>query len=371
MNSYFNDFEPNKDTFGNELPDIKGLVRSKESGDKIFLIKDGFKHWVTSPEVLKELGFSFGQETFIDRADLQKFRSGEPIRIENVDQFKVPPDASQMSVSDDKEAEEGAILAPELPQNQEISQETIIFPAHKEEGEKEPHVIKGGLTSIIIPALFNSYQMLHLTGDCIGQIREHTDKNKTPYEIILIINGTSLISKENTHADKVIENKENMGYAYAVNQGIRVSQGEYICVMNNDVKVYEHWLEDMKEALVFKDLIMATPMYSRDDPWMRGIESQELREAQMQVDIQETFSEFQDFSCVLMKRIVVETIGVFDERYFYSCEDLDFLKRMKDVGLTYASSKRVRTHHISSATDLPDKGKILDESKAEFAEKWG
>src|SRR3990167_8371346 len=316
MNSYFNDFEPNKDTFGNELPDIKGLVRSKESGDKIFLIKDGFKHWVTSPEVLKELGFSFGQETFIDRADLQKFRSGEPIRIENVDQFKVPPDASQMSVSDDKEAEEGAILAPELPQN-----------------------------------------------------REHTDKNKTPYEIILIINGTSLISKENTHADKVIENKENMGYAYAVNQGIRVSQGEYICVMNNDVKVYEHWLEDMKEALVFKDLIMATPMYSRDDPWMRGIESQELREAQMQVDIQETFSEFQDFSCVLMKRIVVETIGVFDERYFYSCEDLDFLKRMKDVGLTYASSKRVRTHHISSATDLPDKGKILDESKAEFAEK--
>lgn len=350
---YFEDFTPLEDTFEGNIYEGK-MVRSKESGDKIFLISKGFKHWVTSPDVLKELGFSFGQEEAIDRKILQQFRSGEPINVENVSKFKASSDT---------------ISPVQIGEVVEEEAEVITIPAHEE--EKFPHVIHEGLTSIIIPVYLNSYQMLHLTGDCIGQIREHTGKLKTPYEIIIILNGGEIkINKSFTHADKVIENEKNLGFAKAVNQGIRVSQGEFIAIVNNDVKVYEHWLEDMLEGLQHKDLIMATPMYSREDPWMRGVESRELREEQIKLPIEESFSEFEDFSCVAMKRLVLDTIGLFDEKFFYSCEDVDFLRRMKEGGFTYASSKRVRTHHVSSATDLPDKAQILDESKAIFKEKW-
>ena len=353
MNNYFNDsFSPGTlDTFEKIE---NGLYRSSKTGDKMFLVKDGKKYWITSPEVLKELGHNFGQEKFID--NLSIIQSGDPIRLENVEQFKAPSDTSPMAVRNDKEVEEGV----------------IVTPAHVEEGEKKLHVIQEGLTSIIIPAFFNSYQMLHLTGDCIGQVREHIDKEKTPYEIILVINGGGVVKLDpnDTHTDKVIENPENMGYAHAVNQGIRVSEGEFIAIVNNDVKVYEHWLEDLQEGLKYKDLIMATPMYSRTDPFMRGVESREIREAQMNLPIEESLSEFQDFSCVLAKRMVFDTVGLFDETFFYSCEDVDLLRRMKEKGLTYASSKRVPTHHISSATDLPGKGKILDQSKETFKEKW-
>lgn len=365
MSNYFNtDFSPSKDTF--KMID-DGLYRSNRTGDKLFLVQDGLKYWITSPEVLSELGYSFGQEKYLD--NLHLIQSGEPIRKENLDKFRAPTslvaevgaqeapsNTSPMTVDNVKEVEEGV----------------IITEAH-EDPSKQLHVIEEGLTSIIIPAFFNSYQMLHLTGDCIGQIREHTDKDKTPYEIILVINGDGIIKLDpkDTHADKVIQNKENMGYAHAVNQGIRVSRGEFISIVNNDVKVYKHWLEDLLEGLRYKDLVTATPMYSRTDPFMRGVESAQLREAQLSLPIEQSLSDFHDFSCVVMKRSVLDTIGLFDETFFYSCEDIDFVKRMEKAGLTHASSKRVPTHHISSATDLPNKGKVLDESKEKFKQKWG
>ena len=366
-NSYFNDFEPTVPTFGKgengDLVELQNaLVRSKESGDKIYVIKGGFKHWVTSPEVLSALGFAFGQEKFVERQVLQELKSGEPIKMGNVDQFKTlvlseagaPPLEASMPVDNDTEAEEGVITVPAHPEKEEIVYHTIIE----------------GLTSIIIPAYFNSYQMIHLTGDCIGNIREYTDKSKTPYEIVLVSNGKLPPDLEfaKQYVDKIIENEENLGFAKAVNQGIRVSQGEFIVIMNDDVKVFDHWLEDFKEALQFKDLVTATPMYALGNPWKRAVEAREFREANM--DSQKALNDFEDFSCVIMKRTVLETIGLFDEGFFYSCEDVDFKERMKKAGLTYASSKKISTHHVGSATDIPRKAEIMNESKAKFKEKW-
>jgi len=46
-----------------------------------------------------------------------------------------------------------------------------------------PHETVEGLTSIILPIYNTSYPLFHMTGNCIGSIKEHT---KLPYEIILI-----------------------------------------------------------------------------------------------------------------------------------------------------------------------------------------
>ena len=364
-NSYFNDFEATKPTFDGDKPNavpeditMEGkLFRSKNTGDKVYLIKDGRKHWVMTLEVLTALGFKLGDEAFVD--SLSNFVSGEPIKLSTVDQYKT----GKPTVLDP------ILEAKEEPKIDLVEPDKIIIPAHEPEGT--PHVIVEGLTSIIIPAFINSYQMLHLTGDCLGQIEEHTDRLKTPYEIILVSNGGMKIDPKFSHADKFIENKENLGFAKAVNQGIRVAQGEFVVIMNNDIKVYEHWLEDMLEGLKYKDLVAAIPMYSREDPWLRGVDSKKLREEQMKLPIEESLSDFEDFSCVVVKRLVFDEIGVFDERYFYSCEDVDFKRRMKEKGLTYASSKRVRTHHVGSCTDFEDKPKVMDQSKQKFAEKWG
>jgi O-antigen biosynthesis protein len=242
--------------------------------------------------------------------------------------------------------------------------------------EELQHITVAGMTSIIIPAYFLTYPLWHQTGNCIGSIREHTDKTKTPYEIILVINGETGIGfaedkLKDTYCDKVIQNPENLGYAKAVNKGIRVAEGEFIAIMNNDVQVYEHWLEDMQEALQHLALVMATPMYGM--PFARAVESKKLRDETFGKRIEETFSDFNDFSCVLTTKALFDEIGLFDEQFFMYGEDLDLIKRIEKIGKKKASTKRVNTHHIisSTASGINETPEWMNTARELLKKKWG
>lgn len=70
---------PPADSPPEEPKEFKGLpVRT--GGDKIFLLKGGKKHWVTSPEAYSKLGFKFGDEAEIDRLTLGVIPEGSPIK---------------------------------------------------------------------------------------------------------------------------------------------------------------------------------------------------------------------------------------------------------------------------------------------------
>lgn len=268
------------------------------------------------------------------------------------------PDTAPASIPIQKE------ISPSfLEQEQKIELPTYDDPTAIE------HQTIPGLTSIIIPAFFNNYPIFHQTGNCIGSIREHTDKEKTPYEIILVINGNTgiTIDPKDSLCDKVVQNEENEGYSKAVNKGIRTSFGEYIAIVNNDVQVFDHWLEDMQEALKDLSLVMATPMYGK--PYARAVEANELREKGFGTP----YSDFTDFSCVLTTKALFDEIGLFDEQFFMYGEDLDLLRRMTKEHKKYASTKRVNTHHIigSTSSGVNETPEIMNESKRRLNEKWG
>lgn len=95
MSNYFSQEntqpEPTKSVeTSSQLVDVPNLVRSSNSGDKIYFVKDGMKHWITSPEVLKQMGFEFGQEKEIDKDIMAQLQSGEPIRMQNVNEYTLP-----------------------------------------------------------------------------------------------------------------------------------------------------------------------------------------------------------------------------------------------------------------------------------------
>lgn len=58
---------------------FKGLPVRVE-GDRIWLLKNGKRQWVTSKEVYESLGFKFGDERKIDEATLMALPEGEPLR---------------------------------------------------------------------------------------------------------------------------------------------------------------------------------------------------------------------------------------------------------------------------------------------------
>lgn len=237
-----------------------------------------------------------------------------------------------------------------------------------ESKESFPHEIKAGLTSVVLPVYMKDYSLFHYTGNCIGALREHTPEGS--YELVIVDNGSPIQPPELTsyYADRVIKNETNLGYTKAMNQGIRMSTGEYIVLLCNDVQVFEGWLEDMKKALdEGMDLVMAHPMYSLTEPFARAVEAKQIREGKKVLDPLP-----KDFSCVMFKRSLVDEIGLLDEQFFNYCSDSDFMRRMDQVGKKYKVLGTVATSHLSDATGftMPETPEIMNKDKEAFEKKW-
>lgn len=108
--------------------------------------------------------------------------------------------------------------------------------------------------SIIIPSWFERNQhgkygndeCFNVATKCLERLINATPKDL--YELIIVDNGSTLgclSCKYFKHADILIRNKNNLGFAPAVNQGISLARGEFIVQMNNDILVWEGWLETL------------------------------------------------------------------------------------------------------------------------------
>lgn len=98
-------------------------------------------------------------------------------------------------------------------------------------GVNEPRV------SFIIPN-WNNRQLL---AECIASIGETSAA--LSYEIIVVDNASTDDSAEyvteNFHEVIWIQNEDNLGYAKAVNQGVKQARGDLLFLLNNDVKLLE------------------------------------------------------------------------------------------------------------------------------------
>lgn len=95
--------------------------------------------------------------------------------------------------------------------------------------------------------------------DCLHSIYKET--KAFTFEIIVVDNGSVDGSAESVKRKyptvKVIENETNIGYSKANNQGIRVSTGKYVCLLNSDTIVLGNALEKMVAFLDQNDFVGA------------------------------------------------------------------------------------------------------------------
>ena len=94
-------------------------------------------------------------------------------------------------------------------------------------------IIKSYKVSIII-ASFNNFMLLK---SCLNSLEDCTQGIN--YEVIIVDNNSDeetvnyLRSIKRTNYT-IIYNKENLGFAKANNQGIKIAGGEYLVLLNND-----------------------------------------------------------------------------------------------------------------------------------------
>lgn len=237
-------------------------------------------------------------------------------------------------------------------------------------------------TSIVILTL----NQLPLTIQCLESIKRGTPEE---HEIIIVDNastdGTAQYLKTHYKELKVIENKENLGFAKGCNQGIAVAEGDSILFLNNDTVVPPGWLTPMLKALYSDSSVgMSGPVTN----YISG--HQRIPVTYSDVKDMEQFA--QDYCetkrgsvvevrrligfCLLVKRSVLNEIGWFDERYgLGNYEDDDLCLRAIQHGYKLLIAEDSYIHHIGHASmgqnpsfDLPT---LLQKNKKEAFQKWG
>ncbi|MFH1278941.1 MAG: glycosyltransferase [Candidatus Eisenbacteria bacterium] len=242
--------------------------------------------------------------------------------------------------------------------------------------ERRPAMVpKAG---IVIPVWNN----LRLTVNCWTSIRKNT---KTPFDLVIVDNGSTepVAYDAEQNNFRVIRNEKNLGFAAAVNQGIRAVWSDYVVILNNDCIVTPGWLERMIAHLEEDPSIgVVAPQTNyastgqrvaaeyRDETGLYKFSDRLYRKNRGR---REEMNKVVGM-CMVLPRRVIEEVGLFDERFgIGNFEDDDYCLRIRMAGYKVVCARDVYVHHEGGATfrlmDVDYKA-LLEENSKVYLRKW-
>jgi GT2 family glycosyltransferase len=222
----------------------------------------------------------------------------------------------------------------------------------------------------IVVVSWNSRDLLKA---CLRSIFEQT--RSLSFEVIVVDNGSHDRTADMVRVEfplvKLIQNNEDRGYAAANNQGIRISQGRYILVLNPDTVITDRAIERCVEyAEVHKDVgIVGCQVYvsdreiqrtgfafhsawnlflilsglSRAFPKSKIFGAPELgwwtRNDERDVDVISGMF-------MLIRREALDQVGLLDEAYFLYAEEADLCFRFARAGWRRVFIPSARIIHV-------------------------
>ncbi len=213
--------------------------------------------------------------------------------------------------------------------------------------------------SIIIP----NWNGLKLLKVCLLSLKKQSFKG---FEVIVVDNGSEDDSveyvKKKCPEFKVIELNKNYGFAKAVNEGIKKSQGKYVVLLNNDTEVDKNFLKYLVETADEQNVSFLTAKrfnyYKRDLIDSVGDDMDSVghlilcglgQKNSIKFDKSGYIFLASGGSC-LIKKEVFEKIGYFDEDYFMYMEDADFFFRAQLAGFQGWYEPRAVVYHMRMAS---------------------
>ncbi len=240
--------------------------------------------------------------------------------------------------------------------------------------------------SIVIVTFGN----LEYTKNCLESIFKYS--RYPNYELIIIDNNSS----DSTPAYlqeisdifpniKIILNQDNKGFAKANNQGIKIAEGEYIILLNNDTIVTNDWIWGMVYHMETNpDIGLLGPVTNsigneqkidvdyRDIEGMQQFAWKYTRKNQDIINENKMLALF----CTIARKSDLEKVGLLSEEYEVGMfEDDDLSHKFKQIDKKIVMTDDVFVHHIGRASfaKLDDQKymQIFNKNKAIFEDKWG
>ncbi|HMU98583.1 MAG TPA: glycosyltransferase [Chitinophagales bacterium] len=205
-----------------------------------------------------------------------------------------------------------------------------------------------------------NYNVQYFLEQCLNSIfRSSVSFN---FEVYVVDNasldGSVDMLKKQFPQVKLIENKENVGFAKANNQAIKLSQSEYVLLINPDTIIQEDTLEKCVAKMANDSKIgaLGIKMYDGNGKYLpeskRGFPSPIAALSKMS-GLSKIFPKSKLFgkyhlgyldknqnhevdvlsgAFMLVRKSVFDTIGLLDESYFMYGEDIDLSYRIQQAG---------------------------------------
>lgn len=167
----------------------------------------------------------------------------------------------------------------------------------------------------------------------------------------------------------------NHGFAFGVNQGIRRATKDgcnLFMILNPDVSLRA---VNRKKLLYAKDKfdIWGGVMRQNKKTYFGGtIDAWRLSGGLITQKPNFRFikRDFVTGSLMMVKKSVIDRIGLFDEEYFMYYEDVDFCQRAQLAGLRIGIDSRLTYRHFETSKSYPQKNRWLDKSRWRFFWKY-
>lgn len=229
---------------------------------------------------------------------------------------------------------------------------------------------------------------LYYVKKCLKSLNAYTDN----YELIIVDNDSKEKTKKYLKSIDfmdftLITNKENKGFSYGNNQGIKIAKYDYICSLNSDTLLSPNWLGKLMRGFKFhKDVGIVGPstcfgatVHSKQTLInLRCRLKDEVNQEkvnQIAGSLPEDYKEAAIVGfCWIIKKELFEKIGVYDyKRYgLATWEDIDLLWRASKTGFKSVWCVASYVHHFGNKTTIEmglDPRKIRVETRPIFVER--
>ena len=198
---------------------------------------------------------------------------------------------------------------------------------------------------------------------CLTALRNQT---LAAHEVFLVDNASADNSRELTAREfpevQIIALPKNVRFAGACNAGIRASTGDAIALLNNDTEADAQWLENVAKcfdahpdagfvASKLRLFDRRDRLHSAGDFYLRrGVPG---NRGVWQVDDGQFDTDYVFGACgaaSVYRRSMLDHVGLLDEQFEFSCEDVDLSWRAQLAGYKCAFAHDAIVYHKVSAT---------------------